>query len=103
GDGGRALAAGSAADPVSCLEVARALGERLVTAAIWDGAACNWVGLALAASDGRPVYRALGPDLYAGTAGIALFLAELAAVTGEPTVRRTALGAIRQALTHFES
>jgi lantibiotic modifying enzyme len=45
------------------------------------------------------VYRALGPDLYAGTSGVGLFLAELYAVTSDPTVARTARGALQQALT----
>ena len=44
------------------------------------------------------IYATLGADLYGGTAGIAVFLAELAAATGEAGCRRTALGAIRHAL-----
>jgi lantibiotic modifying enzyme len=36
--------------------------------------------------------------LYGGTSGIALFLAELGAATGAETLRKTALGAIRQSL-----
>ncbi|MGO9781820.1 MAG: lanthionine synthetase LanC family protein [Streptosporangiaceae bacterium] len=43
-------------------------------------------------------YATLGPDLYGGTAGIAIFLAELTAATGGTDCRRTALGAIRHAL-----
>ena len=47
------------------------------------------------------VYKTLGPDVYAGTSGIALFMAELAGLTGDPEVRRTAFGAIRHALARF--
>ena len=43
-------------------------------------------------------YATLGPDLYGGTGGVALFLAELAAVTGDKVFRRTAIGAIAHAL-----
>ena len=45
----------------------------------------------------RAEYRALEADLYDGTAGIGLFLAHLAAVTGEAGARRTAVGALRHA------
>ncbi|GAC1350157.1 MAG: hypothetical protein NVSMB27_29990 [Ktedonobacteraceae bacterium] len=45
------------------------------------------------------IYKALGPELYDGTSGVALFLAELHAITGDTAARRTALGAIRQALS----
>ena len=47
-------------------------------------------------------FAALTPDLYAGTSGVALFLAELFAVTREPESRRTALGAIRQAVSRVD-
>ncbi len=43
--------------------------------------------------------RAWGPDLYAGTAGNALFLARLYAATGEKLFRATAEGAARHALS----
>ena len=43
-------------------------------------------------------YATLGPDLYGGTGGVAVFLAELAAVTGDELFRRTAIGAIAHAL-----
>ena len=42
-------------------------------------------------------YHALEPNLYDGTAGIGLFLAELAAVTGTPRCAGPRLGALRQA------
>ena len=42
--------------------------------------------------------RALEPNLYDGTAGVGLFLAQLAAVTGDADVRRTAVGALHGAL-----
>lgn len=50
-----------------------------------------------------PGTAALEWDVYRGSAGVALFLAELAAVTGDPEARRTALGAIRRSVHQFLS
>ena len=50
-------------------------------------------------SSGPLAYKALGPTLFAGTSGIAWFLAELAASASDPAVRRTAVGAMDQALS----
>ena len=46
---------------------------------------------------------AMGPDLYGGTSGVALFLAELHAVTGNPDVRRVAIGGLRHALSRLDA
>ena len=43
---------------------------------------------------------AIGPHLYDGTSGVALFMAEAAARFGDDRLRATALGAIRHALHH---
>jgi type 2 lantibiotic biosynthesis protein LanM len=88
-------------------EVSVAIGHRIGQDAIWHEGRCNWVGAEPIQRDdkNRPVaatYRSLGPDLYAGTSGVALFLGELAAVTGEPRARQAALGAIRHALAHVD-
>jgi class II lanthipeptide synthase len=80
-------------------QVADGIGARLVRAAVWYRGQCNWVAHDAAAT--KPVQRALGPELGAGTAGVALFLAQAAAAgDGDGALRRTALGAIGQALTH---
>jgi hypothetical protein len=47
---------------------------------------------------GRAEMEALGPDLYGGTSGVALFLAEASARLDDDSLRATALGAIRLAL-----
>jgi class II lanthipeptide synthase len=87
------------APAIDGLVVATEIGARLVREAVWYADQCNWMGAPLAdPRRGGVVSQALGPDLYAGTSGVALFLAELAAVTGDAAIRRTALGAIRQAL-----
>jgi lantibiotic biosynthesis protein len=48
------------------------------------------------------VERALGPDLYGGTSGIALFLSRLYAATGEKHYRTAAIGALNQAWSKLE-
>ncbi|MEA2157588.1 MAG: lantibiotic biosynthesis protein, partial [Solirubrobacteraceae bacterium] len=82
------------------LAAAAGIGDRLLREAFWYRGQCNWIGSDAEAGSGRPLHRALGPGLGHGTAGVALFLAHLHAATGDPAVRRTALGAIGQALAH---
>jgi lantibiotic modifying enzyme len=94
-------AEGELLDAAGLLEVAAAIGGRLAREAIWHGERCNWIGGRLGAGAGGAVLEheaALDGTLYEGTAGVALFLAELHAITGEADARRTALGAIRQAI-----
>jgi lantibiotic modifying enzyme len=78
-----------------------------VREAVWYRGRCNWVGAETADDGGlarsRPAHRALGPALGDGTAGIALFLAQLHAATGAEPVRLTARGAIGQALAHADT
>src|SRR5690242_20533494 len=90
------------------LEAAERLGERIAAEAIWSGERCNWVGAEPAERVagrrlGALTHRALPPDLYAGTAGVALFLADLHAATGGPSARRTAIGAMRQAISRADA
>jgi lantibiotic modifying enzyme len=82
------------------------IGERICQEAVWHSGMCNWVGAVTEEGPaGVPTtsYSALGPDLYGGTAGVALFLARLFRFTGEPTVRATAVGAIRQATSRIDN
>jgi hypothetical protein len=89
------------------LQTASEIGQRLVRTAMWHDGKCNWMGYEAASSTGRKQfdtqYSALGPALYAGTAGVALFLGEMYAVTGDGETRRTALGAVHQALCRYDS
>lgn len=85
----------------SPLEAASALAHRIAGSAVWCGDRCNWMGsgvgdLASARSEGRE-WAALGPDLYAGTAGVALALAHAAATLDDAQLRAAALGAIGHA------
>lgn len=83
----------SAPGPRSCaggfLETAARIGARLCRNAIWHAGLCNWT------SDEIVRHAALGPNLYAGSSGIALFLARLERATGESIFGETARGAMR--------
>jgi len=71
------------ADPVRperLLSAARAVGDRLGALALWSDGEAAWVGMSLIRPD-RWAITTLGHDLYDGTAGIALFLGQLGAVT----------------------
>jgi hypothetical protein len=99
--GGAVLRASVVSPSRSPIETASAIGLALCQTAYWDpeGLVCNWMGRSteeLTEPGGliTPTAAALGPDLYAGSAGIALFLAQLHARTGNPRFRRTALGAM---------
>ncbi|HYO48867.1 MAG TPA: lanthionine synthetase LanC family protein [Chloroflexia bacterium] len=91
-------------DRDTLLITARQIGERICGEAIWHEGRCNWIGVQVAPSPGpggypHLSYRTLGPDLYDGTAGVALFLAQLYAHTGDAQAHRTALGAALHALS----
>jgi lantibiotic modifying enzyme len=95
----------SDAPPISPLEAAVRIGRALCRSAFWDpeGGLCNWVGRSKAEFDraiGRitPTSAALGPDLYLGSAGIALFLAQLHTATGDEEFRRTAVGGVARSI-----
>lgn len=80
------------------LGTAHALAAGLADAACWHGDRCTWIGPVMdARTPLRPVPGTLPADLYAGTAGVGLALAEAAAATGDGRLARTAVGAIRQA------
>jgi lantibiotic modifying enzyme len=97
-----AAGTGSASDWMSA---AVGIGDRLITEAIWSGDRCNWVGAEPTDLRNRTaagiacVHRALGPGLYGGSGGVALFLAQLSATTGEDRFRPTALAAMRHAIS----
>jgi lantibiotic modifying enzyme len=92
-------------DEPAFLEMAGRLGRGIAESAIWFEGRCNWVGAVPrdeARMSGRATLTALGPDLYGGTSGVALFLAEAGAALGDDRLRSTALGAIRLALDHAD-
>jgi hypothetical protein len=94
--------------PDSPLDAALRIGRLLCETAWWDraGEDCNWVGRSPLErmADGRiePAAAALGADLYGGSAGIALYLAQLHALTGDGACRRTAVGAMGRSIRQAE-
>jgi len=84
------------------MRAATEIGSRLVQQAIWRNASCTWsVMVPDPASpwSGRGVRTEASGNLYQGTAGVALFLAELYKRTQDAEFRRTALGAMSRALS----
>ncbi len=88
--------------PADHLEAAHAIGRTLADTAVWHQDRCTWIGaqppeFAARRNLAGSTYAALGPDVYSGLAGVALFLAELSAATGDQRVADTAKAAARQA------
>ena len=84
------------------LETALSLGRYLAKSALWWDGRCTWMGAEPSASTNtkKPAaaaFATLGPDVYGGVAGIALFLAELYRVAPDQLIADTALGAVKQA------
>jgi lantibiotic modifying enzyme len=86
------------------LDAAWGIGRRIVEDAVWYDGRCTWMGATTDPKQAwRLKYRALGPRPYEGTAGVGLFLAQLAAVTGDAAAHRAAVGALRHAVEHAPS
>lgn len=99
----RGTAHGHGFDRQACVVAAVETGRALCRDAYWHSGVCNWAGVipdpnAETEASATSECSTLGPDLYSGTGGIALFLAQLHALAPSVELRRTALGAIRHAL-----
>ena len=83
------------------LETAAQIGRGLCRDALWSGRRCNWLGWSMQPLNGswHPAYRAAGANLYDGTAGVALFLAQLWRHSRDAEVRLTLDGAVNHALS----
>jgi hypothetical protein len=89
-------------------DIAHAIGVRLVDSAITHGERTTWFGYfaerpEAAITVRQSMYNGLGPDLYAGTAGVAWFLAKLYDRTGVEAFRTAASGAIQHAMSRLDS
>lgn len=98
----------AAAGEKELLSAATRVGQNLCDEAVWHATRCNWLGMLPETPDpGEGTiewkYSALGANFYAGTAGIAWFLGQLYAHTGDDVFNKTARGAIRQALSTADS
>jgi hypothetical protein len=85
------------------IEVAKKIGSQLCDTAIWQDNRCNWIGIVEVENQSSKyrLYHMLGPELYGGTCGIALFLAELYRITRNRRLFDTAIGAITQSFNSF--
>jgi lantibiotic biosynthesis protein len=88
------------------LDASHRIAREITETAVWDGDRCNWTGMTPEDAPGRGIAmscRALGADLYGGSAGVGLFLAEAACATGDAHCRDAALGALRHAVSRADS
>lgn len=81
-------------DSGDALAVAVEIADHLCQRAIVGGRQATWMGFQPqydpSSGEIAPAFGTLGPDLYGGTSGIALFLAETSRHSADPTHRRTA-------------
>ncbi len=98
---GVAMPGAAGCGTISPREAAIRIGESLCRSAVWDatGRYCNWIGRVAFPNDNpfdspRATAAALGPELLEGSAGVALFLSQLHAATGNDEFMRTADGAL---------
>ncbi|MGP4104693.1 type 2 lanthipeptide synthetase LanM family protein, partial [Nonomuraea sp. KM90] len=86
------------ADPGRALEAAYGIADSLAQLAHAAGERVSWLGIEPVAEN-RWAIRPLGLDLYSGTTGVALFLGELAALSGEQRYADLARRALSGAVT----
>ena len=89
--------------PALALDVATVIGYGIARRALWDDDRCTWFDGTPVMPGNPPKSVTLGMDVYAGTSGIGLVLAQIAARTDEPVLRRTARGALRQTLAALDA
>ncbi|CAM5553110.1 type 2 lanthipeptide synthetase LanM family protein [Streptomyces atroolivaceus] len=90
---GRPRTEATAPEPEHLLSAARSVGDQLVSLAYHSGSRTNWIGLELL---GERYWRLtpLAADLAGGYTGPALFLAQLASLTGAPRYADAARAAL---------
>lgn len=84
------------------LGTAHNIGKYLVQKSIWSKDHCTWMGMSPKDLN-NSIYSTLDSDLYSGVSGIGLFLAELYKATGDTQLKRTALGAVKQAFARADA
>jgi lantibiotic biosynthesis protein len=84
--------------PQDAIEVAATIGFGIARRALWAGDRATWFdAIPTMPAQNPATSTTLGSDLYGGTSGIGLFLAQAATRSGDALLRRTARGALRQA------
>jgi type 2 lantibiotic biosynthesis protein LanM len=90
------------APPDECLDAARLVANRLVKLALRDREQTCWLGLTLA-RDRDWVIQPIGPDLYGGTLGVALFLAYADEIMAHEPSREVARAVVAQVVRRIEA
>ncbi len=80
--------------PVEFQAAALDIGQEMVASAIWVGDGCNWRSIEYMYAANRYQLSILNDSLFTGRAGVSLFLAALAQISGDNQFRRTALAAL---------
>jgi lantibiotic modifying enzyme len=84
--------------PQDAIEVAATIGFGIARRALWSGDRCTWFdAIPTMPAQNPATSMTSGSDIYGGTSGIGLFLAQAATRSGDALLRRTARGALRQA------
>lgn len=83
------------AEPWSNLQASDQIARDLQRTAVWHQGRCNWIGRLPTEPEST---GSLPADLYIGTAGIGLFLSELASIVNDRGVENLALGALSHAM-----
>ena len=86
----------SAPTPEGFLEEADAVADQILSGAVRRGSGAAWVGLGFLPGSDACRLEVLGPDLYSGSCGIALFLAAHARVRKSGRSADLALAAVSQ-------
>jgi lantibiotic modifying enzyme len=90
--------------PQDAIEVAATVGFGIARRALWSGERCTWFDAIPTLPTQNPATSTMsGPDVYAGTSGIGAFLAQAARRSGDGLLRRTARGALRQAIARADA
>jgi lantibiotic modifying enzyme len=82
------------------LDTASAIGARLCAEAVWDAGTCRWKDAQSGAFDEPDISSG---NLYGGSAGIALFLAQLHGAAPDAALKRTALAGLAHAVAFARS
>jgi lantibiotic modifying enzyme len=84
--------------PQDAIDIAATIGFGIARRALWSGDRCTWFDAIPTMPTQNPATSTTsGAELYGGTSGIGLFLAQAATRSGDALLRRTARGALRQA------
>jgi lantibiotic biosynthesis protein len=86
------------------LNASEKIASYICETALWYHDRCTWIGSQLEPLEDKltRVDKTLGPEIYNGTSGIALFLLYLNKVTNKGTYSKTINGAINQSLSKID-